>query len=242
MAARHRTIDRIKHAQRLDRGIRQVDQEQAGAVVRLRHDDADPGALGAGDEFLASVDDPVIAVEFARGLHHRRIGAGAAFVGRFGHEERRTRSSGHQRLQKARLLLGASDLAEQVHIALIGRHRVAGQRPQGREAGLYQGNRGLTLREMRSIGQNVRREHAGLARLVAQFLHEVVARPVRARPRILLVGDHFGADECLDLCGDGVGSCSHGCGYSGRLPPRRVLLFRSCARDRGAPRCRHPVR
>jgi|SRR4051812_21504715 hypothetical protein len=87
---------------------------------------------------------------------------------------------------------------------------------------------------MRSIWQNVRREHTGLARLVAQFLHEVVARPVRTRPRILLVGDHFGADESLDLRGNGVGSISHGCGYSGRSPLGRALVFRSCVLDRGA--------
>ena len=49
----------------------------------------------------------------------------------------------HQRLQEARLLLGAADLAEQIHIALIGRHGVAGQRPQRREAGLDQGLGGL---------------------------------------------------------------------------------------------------
>ena len=78
MAAGHRTVDRIEHALDADRGIRQVDEEHARAVVRLRHDDADPGALGAGDERLASVDDPVIAVESTRGLHHRRIGARAA--------------------------------------------------------------------------------------------------------------------------------------------------------------------
>ena len=53
MAAGHRAVDRIEHAHRADRGIRQVDQEHAGAVVRLRHDDADLGAFGAGDELLA---------------------------------------------------------------------------------------------------------------------------------------------------------------------------------------------
>jgi hypothetical protein len=73
----------------------------------------------------------VIAVQFARGLHHRRIGAGAARIGRLGHEERGARLAGHQRLQKARLLFGASDLAEQIHVAFIRRHGVAGQRPQG---------------------------------------------------------------------------------------------------------------
>ena len=184
-------------------------------------------------KLLASVDDPVIAVQSARGLHHRRIGSRAACIGRLGHEERRTRPARHQRLEKARFLFGASDLAEQIHVALVGRHRVAGERPQRRETGLDQGNRGLALREVRSVGQNMRRQHAGLACLVAQFLHQFVARAVRPRPRILLIGDHLGADEGLDLCGNGVGSIGHECGYSGRLPAGRGLVFRSCAPGRG---------
>ncbi len=60
-------------------GSRQVDQEQGRALARvLRHDDADARAVRAGDEGLAAVDHPVIAVQRGRGLHHRRIGAGAA--------------------------------------------------------------------------------------------------------------------------------------------------------------------
>jgi hypothetical protein len=74
MSARHRTIDRIQHAHRADSGIWQIDKEHARAVVRLRHDNADSGALGSGDEFLSPVDDLVIAIQSARGLHHRRIG------------------------------------------------------------------------------------------------------------------------------------------------------------------------
>jgi hypothetical protein len=130
MSAEHRTIDRIQHAQRANRGIRQIDKEHARAVVRLRHDDADACAFGPGDELLSPVDDPVIAIQPARGLHHRRIGSCTACVRRLGHEECRTRCTRHQGLQEARLLLGASDLAEQIHIALIRRHRVAGKRSQ----------------------------------------------------------------------------------------------------------------
>jgi hypothetical protein len=84
-----------------------------------------------------------------------------------GSEERRTRLARHQRLEEARLLLRAADLAEQIHIAFVGRHRIAGQRPQRRQAGFDQGFRGLTLREMRSVRQNVRRQDAGLAGLGA---------------------------------------------------------------------------
>jgi hypothetical protein len=130
MSAGHRTIDRIQHAQRADRGIRQIDEEHARAIVRLRHDDADPGAFGSGDELLSPVDDPVIAIQ----VHVVCIIDGSdpctARVRRLGHEERRTRLPDTKGLQEARLLLGASDLAEQIHIALIGRHRVAGKRPQ----------------------------------------------------------------------------------------------------------------
>ncbi len=231
MSAGHRTVDRIDHAQGADRGIRQIDQEHAGADVRLRHDDADPGAIGPGDEFLPPVDHPVIAVQPARGLHHRRIGSCTARVRRLGHEERRTRFARHQRFQEARLLLGASDLAEQIHIALIGRHRVAGKRPQGRKTGLDQGLGGLALREMRSIRQDVRRQDAGLACPGAQFLHQLVARAVRSRPRIALEGDHLGPDESLDVGGNGVGSVVHGSGYSGRSPPGRSFWWFRCRRS-----------
>jgi len=63
-----------QHAHRADSGIWQIDKEHARAVVRLRHDNADSGALGSGDEILSPVDDLVIAIQSARGLHHRRIG------------------------------------------------------------------------------------------------------------------------------------------------------------------------
>ena len=95
--------------------------------------------------------------------------------------------------------------------------------PKRREAGFDQRLRGLALGEMRSVRQNMRRQDARLACLVTQFLHQFVARTVRTRPRILLVGDHVGADESLDLGGNGVGSSSHGCGYSGRSPSGRRL-------------------
>ena len=235
MAAGHRAVDRVEHALDADRGIGQVDQEQAGAVVRLRHDDADLRALGAGDERLAAVDHPVIAVQPAGGLHHRRVGAGAALGRRLGHEEGRARLARHQRLQEARLLLGAADLAEQVHIALVGRHRVAGERPERRQAGLDQHHRGLALGEMRSVGQDVRRQHAGLARLGAQFLHQFVARAVRTRPRILLVGDHLGADEGLDLRGDGC-RLDQSWRYSGRSLRPSWAAYRRWRRIRATSR------
>ncbi len=59
--------------------------------------------------------------------------------------------------------------------------------PERREAGLDQRDRGLALGEVGAIGQDVRGKHAGLAGLLAQFLHQIVARAVRTRPRILLI-------------------------------------------------------
>ncbi|PAV93486.1 hypothetical protein WR25_24193 [Diploscapter pachys] len=83
MATGHRAVDRVEHAFDGDRRVGQIDQEHAGAPgpvggVGLRHDDPDLRALGTGDERLATVDHPVIAVERRGGLHHRRIRAGAA--------------------------------------------------------------------------------------------------------------------------------------------------------------------
>ena len=48
--------------------------EFAVGGVRLRHDDPDLRARGTGDERLATVDHPMIAVERRGGLHHRRVG------------------------------------------------------------------------------------------------------------------------------------------------------------------------
>jgi hypothetical protein len=69
---------------------------------------------------------------------------------------------------------------------------------------------------MRPIRKNVRGQNAGLAGLVAQLLHQFVARAVSTCPRIFLIGDDFGANEGLDPGGNGVGAISHGSRYSGR--------------------------
>ena len=96
VAAGHRAVDRIGNVFDADGGVRQLDQEHAGAAtvidpLGLGHDDADLGAKAAGDEGFAPLDDPMVAGIVSRfpagGLHHRRIGAGAAPVGRFGHEK-----------------------------------------------------------------------------------------------------------------------------------------------------------
>src|SRR3546814_7009093 len=73
-----------------DRGVWQIDEEHARTFFGLRHDDADARTLCAGDEGLAAVDDPMIAVGTACRLHHRRVGPRAAFLGRLGHENGRS--------------------------------------------------------------------------------------------------------------------------------------------------------
>ena len=63
----------------------------------------------------------------------------------------------------------------------------------------------------------MRRQDAGRACLGAQFLHQFVTWAVRTRPRIPLVGNHVGADESLDLRGNGVGSISSWMRISGSI-------------------------
>src|SRR3546814_20367957 len=76
-----------------DRGIGQVDEEHARALPGLCHHDADARALRTGDEGLAAVDYPVVAVEVAGCLHYRRVRFRPALVGGFGHKQGRTDSA-----------------------------------------------------------------------------------------------------------------------------------------------------
>src|SRR3546814_3383516 len=62
MAARHGTVDRIEHALDADCRVGKVDEEHASAVIGPGHDDADLRALRAGNERLAAVDHPMVAV------------------------------------------------------------------------------------------------------------------------------------------------------------------------------------
>ncbi len=113
-----------------DRGIGQVDEEHARALLGLRHHDADARAQRAGDKGLAAVHHPVIAVEVTGRLHHRRVGPGSAIFGGFGHEEGGADAALDHRLQETVLEFGAALLAEQIHIALVGCHRVARERAE----------------------------------------------------------------------------------------------------------------
>jgi hypothetical protein len=187
-------------------GIGQVDEEHRRRHLLCRsgarHDDADLRALIAGDERLAAVDHPMIAVERRRRLHHRGIGACPAVRGGLGHEEGGARPSLHQRLQETRLLPVRPHLADQVHIALVGRSGVAGERTQQGQAGLLEHRRRLALVEVAAIGQDMRRQHAHRARLLLEFVDQRIGRPVAVAARILLIGDHNVANERFDPCGD----------------------------------------
>ena len=53
-----------------------------------------------------------------------------------------------------------------------------------------------------AVGQDVRRQHAGCARLAAHLGHEFIGRSVARPPRIVLVGDDRLPDKRLDPIGD----------------------------------------
>src|SRR3546814_9226831 len=63
-------------------------------------------------------------------------------------------------------------MADQVHVALIGRHRVAGEGAERGEAGLDQHHRGFALGQVAAVLADMRRENAGCARLVLQRSEE----------------------------------------------------------------------
>src|SRR3546814_20494614 len=111
-----------------DRGVWQIDEEHARTFFGLRHDDADARTLCAGDEGLAAVDDPMIAVGTACRLHHRRVGTRAAFVGWLGHDKGSADAAFNHRLQETTLGFGPSILADQIHIPLRGGHGIYSHR------------------------------------------------------------------------------------------------------------------
>src|SRR3546814_8257501 len=98
----------------------------------------------------SSVDDPGDAIAAAAGLHHGGVRAGAAFVGGLAHEKGRARASRDERFEEMSLLLLAPHLREQIHIALVGRHRVDRDRTQRREARFLEDGRRIALAEMAS--------------------------------------------------------------------------------------------
>src|SRR3546814_19370954 len=101
------------------------------------------------------------------------------------------------------LLLLAPHLREQIHIALVGRHRVDRDRTQRREARFLEDGRRIALAEMASVGANMRREHPRLARLGAQLGDKRVggAIAVQFAPGGALIAKNGFATEAFALTG-----------------------------------------
>ena len=135
VAAGHRAVDGVGNVVDADRRIGQIDQEHAGA---LRSALAMTMPTAAPLKPVMKVLRPLITQWLPSGRHVvfiiDGIGAGAALVPRLGHEEGRARAAFDQRPEEALLQLGAADLAEQVHVALVGRIGVAGERAERRQA------------------------------------------------------------------------------------------------------------
>jgi hypothetical protein len=171
----------------------------------------------------------MIAVQAGKGLHHRRIGAGPAVGGRLGHEEGGARGSRDQRLQKSPFLLLRRDLAQEVHIAFVGRHHVERDRPERRQAGGAQHQEGLRVAQMPAVRQDVRRQQAGGARMFAQFRNEVRRRAVRAAAEIAFISRNHIADEPFGPRGDcgGAAIFRFVLAHAAPIPPSRTAFWTS---------------
>ena len=142
------------------------------------------GAVGAGDEpFAAAHDVAVVALLRAR-QHHAGIGAGAGR--RLGHHEGRAHLALDDGAEEFLLLLGRADLAEQVHVAVVGRHAIDGERAEDRARGFLverrPGDDGK--RHAAEFLGRLRRPQAGRFRLLAHGLKTGVRD-------VLVVGEIF---------------------------------------------------
>ena len=96
-----------------------------------------------------------------------------------------------------------ADMAEQIHVPFVGCGRVAGDRPERREAGADEDVCGFDLRQMRTVLQNMRGHDTGIARLAPQFCHKLLCRcAVVIAPGIALVWRDHIPDEALDFLAD----------------------------------------
>ena len=94
-------------------------------------------------------------------------------------------------------------MTQQIHIALIGRCRIAGERAEWREPGFLQNMCGLKLRQMCPIWQDMRRQNPCCARFRLHFVDELIRRRAMVvAAGVLLVGQNGFADERLDFCPD----------------------------------------
>ena len=88
------------------------------------------GDAGAGDEPLAAVDDPLVALLSAR--VRIMLGIGAAAGRGLGHGEGGAHLAVDDRLQPPVLLRRRADLREHIHVAVVGRRAVERDRPEDR--------------------------------------------------------------------------------------------------------------
>ena len=110
-------------------------REAAPRIVRgARDQDEMRRAVGAGDEPFAAVDHPFAVPAFGAGADHAGIGAAARR--RLGHGEGRAHLALDDRAQPALLLGRRAGAREQIHVAVVGRHAVEGERPEDRARGL----------------------------------------------------------------------------------------------------------
>ena len=86
-------------------------------------------AVRAADEPLVAVDDPLVAVGVGPRLDERRVGSRDLGLG---HREARAGDAVAQRLQVLLLLLVGAPVQQRVHVALVGRLRVDGERAEAR--------------------------------------------------------------------------------------------------------------
>jgi hypothetical protein len=144
------------------------------AAASLRHDDRERGALRAGDEPLASVEHPLVAVAHRTGLEVGRIRR--RDVG-LGHREARPHPALRQRPQVRLELLVCACEKQRMHIALIRRHGVQAERRQPGHAAFLRDQRHAEHADPQAapLLRQLRRVDAALAGAVAQALDDIPA-------------------------------------------------------------------
>ena len=206
MAAREAGIDGIDDAFDADAGYVHVGEEHRRAATLAfdaRHHDREAGAFGPGDEPLAAIDHVVIAFQARRGLEQRRVGArtGAGL----GHAKAGANLAAGQRHQPALLVLLGRHRFEQMHVAFVGCGAIQCQRPEHRVARLFEHHRAADVREPEAAvrGADMRRQQAGATRQRVELAPQLVARPVRGQPRVLLERNDLLAHELGGSCAQG---------------------------------------
>jgi hypothetical protein len=177
-----------------------VDEEHRCSRICHRHADGERGALGAGDEPLASVDRPAASDSLGPGHQHRGIGAGT--WRRLGHGEAGADLSRRQRLEVASALRVVGDDVEEVHVALVGGGAVHRRRSEQSVAGLLEDDRGAPHVEpvAAELGRQLRGEDARLLRPGLQLSPQVRFESVRGMVACLGRDRHL-ADEITHALG-----------------------------------------